>query len=207
MNNVTTHMTGTTTGLPAAGAIPAFDLKTESTPDNESWQPHFFHNFDAWPYNPDKAVLASDMAVRSSAAPTFFPTYQGFCDGGVACNSPALSAVAQAMGSFAVELSDIHVLSVGSSTIRYLNGQALNWGGLKWLTPIISIFKDAQVMVTDFQCRQMLGDHYHRLAPRIPEIDMDDLSKRGELVEWAEEFDLGACEEFVRTIYLKEEST
>ena len=73
--------------------IPAFDLKSEASPDDPSWRARFFHNLD----DNDASESLADLAIRTASAPTYFPSYQGYVDGGVACNSPSMLAVAQAM--------------------------------------------------------------------------------------------------------------
>ena len=42
-------------------------------------------------------TLCSDVACRTSAAPTFFPTYQSYVDGAIFANNPALSAIAKVL--------------------------------------------------------------------------------------------------------------
>jgi patatin-like phospholipase/acyl hydrolase len=41
-----------------------------------------------------------DAALRSAAAPTYFPVYQGYCDGAVTANNPSLVAVSMALAHY-----------------------------------------------------------------------------------------------------------
>lgn len=53
--------------------------------------------------------------MASTAAPTYFPVYNGFTDGGVIANNPSMCALAQAInvkyGN--ADVHDIVLLSVG----------------------------------------------------------------------------------------------
>jgi patatin-like phospholipase/acyl hydrolase len=49
------------------------------------WRPKMFHNFQR-PDNGDLYESAVDVALRSSAAPIFFPINDGYIDGGVFAN-------------------------------------------------------------------------------------------------------------------------
>jgi patatin-like phospholipase/acyl hydrolase len=83
--------------LPNHVLISSFDL--DNGPDQpaalRTWKPKFFHNF-AGPDSDGKERVV-DVALRSAAAPSFFPVYQGYADGGVFANNPSMAALAQAL--------------------------------------------------------------------------------------------------------------
>ncbi|MGQ0602206.1 MAG: patatin-like phospholipase family protein [Anaerolineales bacterium] len=160
--------------------VASFDLDNgKDLPDMpRAWKPKFFHNFPG--EGSDGGELAVDVALRTSAAPTFFPTYQGYIDGGVAANNPAMCAVAQALRE-GVPLNDIVVLSLGCGQTRMFldlpNGD-VNWGWTQWAKPLASFFVAANVGVAHYQCKQVLGARYFRLNPDIEEaVALDDVSK------------------------------
>lgn len=70
--------------------------------------------------DPDRKRLAVDVALASSAAPTYFDPHkieslnQSFLDGGVWANSPSLPAVLYAHFKLGVPLHAIRVLAVGT---------------------------------------------------------------------------------------------
>ena len=178
--------------------VPAFDLKSVASPDNPSWRMRFFHNLDT----DDQAELVSDVAIRTSSAPTFFPSYQGYVDGGVACNDPSLLAVAEAIAHGAA-LSDIRLMSIGTGgQIKYIDGQDLQWGALAWIRPLLNIFMGGQELVVDALTSKFLGTNYCRLSPVIPDIAMDDVGKVDELLNLASTADISGTLKFLDEIFL-----
>ena len=97
--------------------IPAFDLDSGVVTGEgvRSWKAKFFQNFESDPGDRDELVV--DVAMRTSAAPTFFPMYQGYVDGGVVANNPSMCALAQALdprAAAARQVADVTLLSVGT---------------------------------------------------------------------------------------------
>ncbi len=167
--------------------VPAFNLKNEVSTDDPGWRMQFFHNLDA----DCRDEKIADVAIRTSSAPTFFPSYQGYVDGGMACNDPSVLAIAEAVENGDLDLSDIRLLSIGTGgQIKYLDGADLQWGALKWLGPILNIFMGGQSLVADSISTKLLGGNYCRLSPIIPDIAMDDVAKVGELIDLANAADL-----------------
>ena len=69
--------------------VPAFDLDNESKDKTRRcWKPKFFHNFKG--RDSDRDVSAYKVALYTSAAPTYFPSVDGYIDGGVVCLHPAI---------------------------------------------------------------------------------------------------------------------
>lgn len=171
--------------------IPTFDLDNESSDkDRRTWSPKFFHNFPG--KDSDGAERIVEVALSTSAAPTFFPTHDGHIDGGVVANNPSLAAVAQTQDlrndAVAPLLAEIHLLSIGTGTnLSYIEGKELDWGYAQWAKPLINLLMDASMGIADFQCRQILRDNYRRIAPTFPDkqnIKMDEWQKAGELLQF-----------------------
>ena len=160
---------------------------------NPNWKPKFFHNFPG--PDSDAAELAVDVAMETSAAPTYFPSYKGFIDGGVIANNPSMAALAQALdgrnpAAERATLQDITLLSVGTGTsLQYIREKEVDWGDAQWIQPLISIMLDGSAGVADFQCAQLLGSRYQRLAPVFPagtSIGLDDVARIVDLLSFAQ---------------------
>lgn len=169
--------------------VPAIDLQVEGAPD-PSWRLRLYTEADS--------DLIADVAIRTCAAPTYFAAVDGYVDGGVAANHPGLVAVASALAGGAA-IDDIRLLSIGTGDdIQYIDGQDLDWGGLKWARPITSLMLDAQTQVADLTLRAMLGGRYHRLNTILPSpIEMDDTDRLGDLEVYARLVDLLPAAEYL----------
>ncbi|MCC7359436.1 MAG: patatin-like phospholipase family protein [Anaerolineales bacterium] len=182
--------------LPRKVLISAFDL--DNGPDQpaalRTWKPKFFHNYPGPGSDADERVV--DVALRTSAAPSYFPLYQGYIDGGVVAGNPSMAALAQALEPTTGRQaqSDVTLLSVGTGrNNQFLTAQDNDWGWLQWAPHIIDILLDGNSGVADYECRQLLGDRYHRLNPLLPErINLDDISKTPRLAEIGERAPLDA---------------
>jgi len=63
---------------------------------------------------------------------------------------------------------------------------------------------DGVMGVADYQCRQILGDRYHRLAPVFPPdtvIAFDAVKRIPDLVAFAEKVDLSKTVEWLKTVW------
>jgi patatin-like phospholipase/acyl hydrolase len=176
-------------------AVTAFDLDNNLAPARQKarcWAPKVFHNFQGADSDGSRKVV--DVALYTSAAPSFFPSVDGYIDGGVVANNPSMVALAQALdsrllcqGAKSRELSRIRLLSVGTGVnLNHLEGQRHDWGVAEWAEPLLNILLDGVSEVADFQCGQILRDNYCRLQvdlPRDVKIAMDDTSEMGRLCD------------------------
>jgi len=157
-----------------------------------SWKPKFFHNFPE--ASTDSEQLVVDVALRTTAAPTYFPVYQGFIDGGVAANNPSMCALAQALDPTTANrtLDDISLLSVGTGlTPHFIEGETHDWGYVQWATRLVGIVMGGISGVADFECRQVLAGRYRRLDLVLPhDIALDDVDDVGFLADLAGAHDL-----------------
>jgi len=148
---------------------------------NRTWKPKFFHNFPIDGSDQDELVV--DVAMRTIAAPVYFPAYQGFIDGGITANNPSLAALMQAVYASATPspaMEDIALLSIGTGNFdQYIPGKRLDWGIAQWSTKLLEISLDSISSMTDWQCRKLLNEGYHRLNPDLgKKINLDATRKR-----------------------------
>lgn len=173
--------------------IPTFDLDNEApSAAKRTWHPKFFHNFPG--NDSDGRETVVEVALRTSAAPTYFPSRDGYIDGGVVANNPSMAALTQALdtrgGEPPPELADICLLSLGTGTnLSFIKGRTLDWGLGQWAKPLITLLMDASTGIADYQCRQILRGAYRRLAPVFPartNIKLDDWKRAGELLAFGQ---------------------
>ncbi len=194
LRRVLQNMLGDTTlgQLEKRVLITTFDLDNEDPePEKRTWKPKLFHNFPG--PNSDRDALAVDVGLYTSAAPTYFPSVNGYIDGGVYAGNPSMCALAQTQDnrySPKPPLDDVLLLSLGTGTsLQYIKGPTHNWGYAQWVKPLIDLMLDGTAGIADYQCRQILGSRYHRLAPVFPvgvTVPMDDVSKIPYMTEFAE---------------------
>ncbi|HWB55188.1 MAG TPA: CBASS cGAMP-activated phospholipase [Tepidisphaeraceae bacterium] len=175
--------------------IPSFDLDNgqDSPPASpRTWKPKFFHNFPG--PDSDGTELIVDVALRTSAAPTYFPVYQHYVDGGVVANNPSMAALAQALdlGTGNQQLADLRLLSLGTGTVTtYVGGHDHDWGLAQWARPLVSLMIDGVMGVADYECSRLLGNSYFRLSPLLPQaIALDDVPSIPLLIQYANAVDL-----------------
>ncbi|MDO9694201.1 MAG: patatin-like phospholipase family protein [Candidatus Latescibacteria bacterium] len=185
--------------------ITTFDLDNED-PRRRTWKPKLFHNFPG--PNSDRAHLARDVALYTSAAPTYFPSVDGYIDGGVYAANPAMCALAQSLDrrySPTPLLDEVVLLSLGTGTsLNYIKGAVHNWGYVQWIKPLVSIMLDGTAGIADYQCHQILGDRYHRLAPVFPRgmsIPMDGVDRIPYMTEYAQSLDLTATIDWLKATW------
>jgi len=186
--------------------ITAFDLDNGDD-KARSWKPKLFHNF-AGPGN-DRSELAVNVGLYTSAAPTYFPSVDGYIDGGVYANNPAMCALAQSQDkrySPTPALDDVVIFSMGTGkSLEYISGPSHDWGYGQWIKPLIDLMFDGVSGIADFQCSQLLHERYHRLSPTLPakpKIPMDGVKRIPDMIRIAENADLTETLLWLRTQWL-----
>jgi patatin-like phospholipase/acyl hydrolase len=147
------------------------------------------------PHNPDRAqdadTPAVDVALATSAAPTYFPAHalpahRGvFIDGGLWANCPTMVGIVEAVGFCGQKLEDVHVLSISTTNYPFSIAEPIQLGGLlNWSRKVIETFMFGQVQGAVAQATCLLRDRFHRIdyitEPRI--YAMDDAKAVQELI-------------------------
>jgi patatin-like phospholipase/acyl hydrolase len=190
-------------------AIPTFDLDNEAkTPADRTWKPKIFHNFTG--EDSDGEALAADVALYTSSAPTYFPSADGYIDGGVYANNPSIIAIAQAISKSndipeRAQLDDLVMLSAGTGvSLTYIKGKNLNWGYAQWIKPLISVLMDGVAGISDYQANELLAGRYYRLqivfdpAETIP---MDAVGKLDRMDEIASGYDISGTVQWIKNVW------
>jgi patatin-like phospholipase/acyl hydrolase len=192
--------------LPRRVMVSAFDLDDEIDLPGKprTWKAKFFHNFPG--SDSDAAARVADVGTMTSAAPTFFPIYKGFVDGGVVATNPSMCALAQALHKETgrQRLDEIHLLSLGSGwNSLYIPAMDGDWGLAQWAPHLVSLMLDGGINLADYQCRQILGPHYHRVNPPLHRnIEMDDVHETDYLLQIADLENLAETEAWLRGYFL-----
>ncbi len=191
--------------LPKRVLISCFDLDNQAANLDEVrvWKMKFFHNYPGPESDGDQLVV--DVAMRTSVAPTYFPVYQGYIDGGVAAGNPSMCALAQALNKHtgSQQLADIVLFSLGSGlNPHYLDVNNADWGIANWAPHLVNIMLEGNIGLSDYQCRQVLEDQYHRLNPVLPhEIGLGAIRFIPDLLEVANEVKLDSTLQWLQTYF------
>jgi patatin-like phospholipase/acyl hydrolase len=175
---------------------PSFELDDRKEND---WAPVFFHNYPGSHYLNELVV---NVALRSAAAPTYFPSHQGYIDGGMVANNPSMAAIAIALGHHEPRpaLEDICLLSIGTGlTPSIVKANTTNWGVVQWMLnpfgtpsePILNILFQGVVEADQKMSKFLLGQRFWRLnPPLIRQTMLDDWKAVPELIKTASDYDL-----------------
>jgi len=189
--------------------ITSFDLDNEAGETNtRNWKPKIFHNYPG--PNNDSDQYAYKVGLYTSAAPTFFPSEDGYVDGGIYANNPSMCALTQVLeprnDGTPDYLDGILLLSLGTgASLHYIPGDTHNWGYIQWLKQLLTIMMDGVNGIADYECKQLLHERYFRFAPVFPpsiDIPMDDARKLNYLESFASSVDLGEITDWLQKYWM-----
>jgi uncharacterized protein len=148
------------------------------------WKAKIFHNMPTNDGTDDGDLYAWRVAMSTSAAPTYFPAFDGYIDGGVFANNPAMCAIAQTQdprNAMTIPLPSLRMLSLGTGFFPKFADANEKWGLAQWAPKIISLMFDGVNEVDNFEAMKLLGRaNCVRVAPQMPvDIALDDTSQLG----------------------------
>lgn len=119
----------------------------------------------------DWRLKVVDVALATSAAPTFFPLHriggEMFADGGLYANAPDHLALHEAEHFLGQASDTVSILSVGTTTSRFSMSNAIgvNLGWMGWMDGqrLPNVMIAAQQENTNYMMRHRLGDRYLRI--------------------------------------------
>jgi len=147
--------------------IPSLNLETGEV--------HLYKTAHHPRFEVDYKERAVDVALATSAAPTYFPTYRSakgipFIDGGMWANNPTGLAVVEAIGVLGWSRDEIYVLSLGCVTEPLHGGLArsLPLGMGYWALKVTDVFMTAQSFSSLGTASVLIGhEHVLRISPTI----------------------------------------
>ncbi len=137
-----------------------------------------------------------DIALRSSAAPVYFPSYQKYIDGGVYALNPSLLALSRVLDPQGgnKNISDIKILSIGTGINPASINEEINWGAHEWMSPynevadypLFSLMTEISSTIPEYPLTQLLKENYLRINATLPSpVEIDDPTKISLLKETA----------------------
>jgi uncharacterized protein len=156
-------------------AIPAINL-TEG-------KPQVFKTRHIAEWNRDWKLKVVDIALATSAAPTFFELAQIgdqlYADGGLFANAPDLIAIHEADHFLNVPHGAIRILSIGTTTEKYsISAKAgRNFGIFDWMSDerLFSVIISSQQQFAEQLVDHRLGDNYLRIDSEPSNQQIADL--------------------------------
>lgn len=137
----------------------------------------------------DWRIPMVDVAMATSAAPTYFPAARvdghRLIDGGIWANNPSVVAITEAVSMLGVPLDAIRILNVGTIDQITHHSKRLDTGGLvNWAVPAVSLLLTASSRGGQGIAEHLVGkDKYSRFDARVPgglyaldDADPDDLA-------------------------------
>jgi len=141
----------------------------------------------------DYKVPAWKIALATSAAPTFLPSYRGIdsirlVDGGVWANNPTVVAIVEAYSTLDVPLTSIRVLNIGTTDPIVKRHERLDSGGkIAWArnNAAIDVILRGQSLAAYKQAIHLIGsDDIVRLSPQVADgiFSLDGVTKTDDLI-------------------------
>ena len=132
-------------------------------------KPQMFKTAHHPTFKRDHRLRIVDVALATSAAPTYFPIAEIrdelFADGGLYANSPDLVALHEAEHFFGVPAGEVRMLSIGTTTTQFsfshVTGRQL--GMLGWRHRFAQTMISSQQMDVGYMLGHKLGDRYVRI--------------------------------------------
>ena len=155
-----------------------------SAVDEGTGTPHIFRTNRAAAGNGDQ-VSTLDVALATSAAPTYFPPHRiadrVYVDGGLIANAPDLVVLTDAMRLFGCSLNECHLLSIGTAGAPRAGTVAGAPGKLGWVArhALVDLIMRTQESLVIDQVRCLKLGTFLRIdaTPAAP-IELDEVSVR-----------------------------
>jgi predicted acylesterase/phospholipase RssA len=165
--------------------IPSYDLRADKT---------YLFRTDHVPHlNRDWRETMVDVALATSAAPTFLPVHRlrglRLVDGGLWANNPSLVALTEAVCFLGADLGDVRVFSLGTTIDVKVRPRRLDRGGVvAWAGDVTDVILRGQSLGASNAVKNLVGEaRWLRSDPTVPDkvlrldgVTVDELMGRAE---------------------------
>lgn len=130
--------------------------------------------FDTLIKDADGDKLCWEIGMATAAAPTYFPPFKSFIDGGLVANLPIMETAAAVHKAERVAFRDMEIFVMGTGhypTIPYDMRKVRKWSKFKWIMPIIDLAVKANEMRSAFIGSQMSFRRLEIFDPVVLEPD------------------------------------
>ncbi|MEW6624950.1 MAG: patatin-like phospholipase family protein [Bacillota bacterium] len=193
--------------LKARVLIPSFKTRGSNF---INWGPVLFNNF---PKSRTKNKSVIDVALASTAAPVYFPSYKNYMDGGIYANNPGLAAITVALDKDLgnQKLANIHLLSIGTGIFPYKTlPTTASWGIYQWTFyqpapfPLLKVMIKGKGDIESYFISEVLGKkQFLRINPVLGKpIALDDYREIPDLINFGQGLELSQEMEWIKTNWL-----
>lgn len=147
--------------------IPSFDLDLR--------KPYLFKTDHATCYESDWKHSMWEIAMATSAAPTYFPYYKStwgkcYADGGLWANNPSLVGAVEAIKVMGRAADTVKILNLGNGCADFAFGRpslAKQFGVAGWAMDIADLLMDASAISVAGTAKLLWGNRFLRIEPKL----------------------------------------
>jgi uncharacterized protein len=206
--------------------VTTFDLAPDDVSDrNQNYRPHVIHSS----FMRCKDIKLKDLALMTSAGPTYFPiVQQRYVDGGVALNNPAMAAVTFAINKhkngdgylyedggkskgLGLSADDLHLfsLSTGTGNKNRIDPSVVkkgNWGKIHWIKYLPDLLTESNMQSTMYYLKQILeNEQLYRIELFFNDKEAPQILKDKPVgMDAKEDAILKAMHQFAKDTYYKQ---
>jgi len=135
--------------------VPTFDAKKNV--------PKIYDNFSGQ----DDDENLWEVVRKSCSAPSYFPAYKNFIDGGVIANNPSLVSFNAISNKLKVPHREIEIMNIGTGVKNGIEnvGKMNNWYRWEWIQPMLKMLTSGNEVLADFTLNQLPVKKYIRFNP------------------------------------------
>ncbi|EMD45200.1 patatin family phospholipase [Entamoeba histolytica KU27] len=164
-----------------------------------------FNNFNEENSN----IKLVDACMRSSSAPIYFDSYEGYLDGALFENNPVTCAFPVLFGrNGGINLKPKDVvcfsISTGAPNMPYIDQNEYQKAGfLKWAPRTLDLFQYARRNMSTVIGHELLGERYFRLDPKMPNnLRLDRISDCDKIIECGKTIDITNLKEWIKKYWM-----